>query len=247
VHLRAWAGTGVQRRRGMVAAGIVVWLAIPGSASKEAPIPRGQTSQTGSITGRVKITARVRGAALPANTYPSRTVTVQEPPRTPELRNVVVYLKDVAYRGTPPAMRRQIRQEHESFVPRVVAITRGSTVDFPNGDAYFHNVFSLSSVAPFDLGRYPEGHSRSEHFMKAGLVKVYCHIHSHMSASILVLDHPYFAIPEDDGTFVLTNVPAGDYRLVAWHERVGEQVARVLVEPGQAASVEIALPVADRP
>jgi hypothetical protein len=68
-----------------------------------------------------------------------------------------------------------------------------------------------------------------------------------MSASILVLDHPYFAIPDDDGVFVLPAVPPGDYKLVGWHERVGEQIARVSVLPGQAASVEITLPVVDRP
>src|SRR5207249_3008156 len=121
---------------GVVAAAVLVSLAIIGAGLTEIPIVHGQSLQAGSVTGRVRITARVRGSALSANTYPSRTVTVQAPPRIPELRSVVIYLKDVVYRGTPPAVRRQIRQEHESFVPRVVAITRGSTVDFPNGDAY---------------------------------------------------------------------------------------------------------------
>ena len=81
----------------------------------------------------------------------------------------------------------------------VVAITKGSTIDFPNNDPFFHNVFSLSSVDTFDLGRYKQGESRSTKFEKPGLVKVYCHIHSHMSASILVLDHPYFAMPPATG------------------------------------------------
>jgi len=162
------------------------------------------------------------------------------------LRSVVVYLKDVAYHGTPSPMRRQIRQEHESFVPRVVAITRGSTVDFPNGDPYFHNVFSLSTATSFDLGRFPKGQSRSQQFTKAGLVKVYCHLHSHMSASILVLDHPFFAVPDDAGTFVLGGVPAGDYRIVGWHERVGERIIPVSVVAGQTTSLEIALPIGDK-
>ena len=80
-------------------------------------------------------------------------------------------------------------------MPRVVAITRGSTIDFPNSDPFFHNVFSLSRGANFDLGRYPRGESKSRRFPNAGLVKVYCHIHSHMTASIMVFDHPYFRIP----------------------------------------------------
>ena len=77
-------------------------------------------------------------------------------------------------------------------MPRLVAITRGSTVEFPNADPYFHNVFSLSRGATFDLGRYPRGESRSRAFTKPGLVKVYCHLHSQMSASIMVFDHSHF-------------------------------------------------------
>jgi hypothetical protein len=125
----------------------------------------------------------------------------------------------------------------------VLAIARGTTVDFPNDDPIFHNVFSLSSAATFDLRRYPQGESRSQQFTKAGLVKVYCHIHSHMSATILVLDHPYFTIPQADGTFDLPAVPTGEYTVVAWHERVGERRAAVRVERGKAATVELSLPV----
>ncbi len=90
-----------------------------------------------------------------------------------------------------------------------MAITRGSTVDFPNGDPFFHNVFSLSRAANFNLGRFERGQSRSREFTKAGTVKVYCDIHSHMSATILVFDHPYFTIPELDGSFELPAVPVG--------------------------------------
>jgi hypothetical protein len=142
-------------------------------------------------------------------------------------------------------MRRQIRQQGESFMPRVVAITRGSFVDFPNGDPFFHNVFSLSGASTFDLGRYPAGQSRSRQFTKAGLVKVYCHMHSQMSASILVLDHPHFAMLDDDGAFLLPDVQPGQYTLVAWHERVGEQVVPLTVQPGRATTLEIRLPVVE--
>jgi plastocyanin len=244
VHSRAAIGTGVQPRRGAGIA-LVAALAILRPALPDAPV-RAQTGSTGTIAGRVTITSRIRGSALPAATYPSRSVTLPAPSHVPELRSVVVYLKDVANHGTPPPMRRQIRQEHESFVPRVVAITRGSTVDFPNGDPYFHNVFSLSTATSFDLGRFPKGQSRSQQFTKAGLVKVYCHLHSHMSASILVLDHPFFAVPDDAGTFVLGAVPAGDYRIVGWHERVGERIIPVSVVAGQTTSLEIALPIGDK-
>jgi plastocyanin len=104
-------------------------------------------------------------------------------------------------------------------------------------------VFSLSSAATFDLGRYPSGRSSSWRFTKAGLVKVYCHIHSHMSASILVLDHPYFAIPDIEGNFVLRGVPTGSYTVAGWHERVGERSHTVRVDPGQTVNVDLTLPV----
>jgi plastocyanin len=212
-----------------------------------AGVPLGQSPGTGSIVGHVTLTTRVRGTPLPSSAYPTRSIQPHDVQAAPEIRNVVVYLKGVKYSGALAASRVAIRQEHESFLPRVVAITRGSTVDFPNADPFFHDVFSLSSAASFDLGHYPPGQSRSEKFMKAGLVKVYCHIHSQMSASIVVLDHPYFTIPELDGNFALPNVPSGQYAIVGWHERIGEYTATVDVEAGKAASVNLSLPVEDAP
>jgi plastocyanin len=206
----------------------------------------GQTADTGSVAGHVRLTTRVRGAALPSTAYPTRAVgTHDNQAATDQVKNVVVYLKGVATRGPLPTMRAELRQEHEMFLPHVLAITRGSTVDFPNADPIFHNVFSLSSAATFDLRRYPQGQTRSQQFNKAGVVKVYCHIHSHMSATILVLDHPYFAIPQQDGSYELPNVPAGNYTIVGWHERIGERAAPVRVERGRTATVDLSLPVED--
>src|SRR5262245_30110843 len=93
--------------------------------------PAGQTPETGSISGRVKL-SRVRGAPLPSNVYSPRAVERHDTGPIPELRNVVVYLGNITYRGALPTSRQTIRQERESFVPRVLAITKGSTVDFPN-------------------------------------------------------------------------------------------------------------------
>ena len=126
---------------------------------------------------------------------------------------MIVFIKDAPRAGTMPASRIEMIQQDEAFVPRVLAITRGSTVDFPNADPFFHNVLSLSRAASFDLGRYPRSDRRSRTFTQPGLVKVYCHLHSHMTASIMVFDHQHFTSPAPDGRFVLTDVPAGDYRL----------------------------------
>jgi plastocyanin len=207
--------------------------------------PVGQTPDAGSIVGHITLTTRVRGSALPSTAYPGRTVGRHELPPIPEIRNVVVYLKNVAYRGALPLRKAELRQHQEVFIPHVLAITRGSTVDFPNDDPIFHNVFSLSGAASFNLGRYPQGQSKPWKFTKAGIVKVFCDIHSHMSATILVLDHPYFTIPETDGTFDLPNVPAGEYTIVGWHERVGERSAKVRVERGRPTTVNLSLPVED--
>jgi len=209
--------------------------------------PAGGALDVGSISGHVKLTSRVRGVPLPSNAYQSRAVHRHDAGSTPEIRNVVVFLKDAAYPGALPAGHGVIQQQDEAFTPRVLAVTRGSTVDFPNADPYFHNVFSLSSAAEFNLGRYPQGKSKSRTFTRTGLVKVYCQIHSHMSATIMVLDHPYFTTPALDGSFTLPQVPEGRYTIVGWHERVGEQTSTIQIEAGRTASVELSLPLGDAP
>jgi len=201
--------------------------------------------ETGRITGRVILTAPV-ATPLASAAYATRRVERVSAPATSEINNVVVFVQDAPRTAGVAAMRARIAQEGETFQPRVVAITRGSTVDFPNGDPYFHDVFSLSRAATFDLGSYRRGESRSWQFPRAGIVKVYCHIHSHMSASILVFDHPYFTIPRADGTFSLDDLPTGNYQVSAWHERIGENTQAVRVEAGRASEIEFALPVTER-
>ena len=210
-----------------------------------APSAAAQTPDTGTIAGSVTLTTRVRSGRLPAAVYPSRTVPRHDPPRLSELRNVVVYLEDAAFSGALPITSTEMRQDNETFIPHILPITRGSTVDFSNDDPFFHNVFSLSRAATFDLGRYPKDRTRSATFTRPGLVKVYCRIHSQMSATIVVLDHPFFAVPGDDGRFALRNVPPGQYTLVGWHERVGERTLTVRVEAGATTDVELTLPVED--
>ena len=146
-------------------------------------------------------------------------------------RRSVVYL-DPAPRSALadlPAGRARIDQRGEQFVPRVLAITVGTTVDFPNNDAKFHNVFSLSRTKSFDLGRYPAGQSKSVRFDRAGIVRVFCDIHSHMSASILVFAHPFFAVTDDDGRYAIPSIPAGTYSVMAWSElgRAGPRTVTV--------------------
>lgn len=207
-----------------------------------APLPRlNQTSGRGTIAGTVRLVMPT-AAPIPSGVYPSRRVS-RPLPREAEIANVVVFVKDAPRAAELTTTTTSIVQRDESFVPRTVAITRGSTVEFPNEDPFFHNVFSLSRGATFDLGRYPKGETRGRTFKTAGLVKVYCHIHSHMSASIMVFDHQLFRIPGTDGSFSLGELPAGTYQVSAWHERIGESTQTVRVEPGRVARLEFALPV----
>lgn len=203
--------------------------------------PAARVPTTGRIEGTVTLVSP-GGAPLQSGAYPSRRVTRPAPPPS-ELANVVISIKDAPAPSDPQPARTAIAQRGESFVPRVAAITRGSIVDFPNLDSYFHNVFSLSRGASFDLGRYPKGQSRSRTFTRPGLVKVYCHLHSEMSATIVVFDHPFYTVPSTDGSFVLADVPPGQYRLGAWHERIGENIAAIDVKPGGTARATFILPI----
>ena len=200
--------------------------------------------EPGSVRGRVSIGIPVT-AKRATSTYSRSVPNVALAPES-ELRHVVVYVKD-APRTPAPAMRAEIRQRNENFVPRVVAITVGSIVDFPNDDPIYHNVFSLSRTKTFDLGRFPKGKSRGERFDKPGVVKVFCQIHSHMSATVLVFDHPWFAIPDEQGNFDLSGVPPGMRQITAWHERLGDTTLPLRVEPGRPAMIDFVLPVPAQP
>jgi plastocyanin len=159
---------------------------------------------------------------------------------TTDRRRAVVYV-DPAPRPALeelPAGHARMDQRHEEFIPHVLAVTVGTVVDFPNDDTKFHNVFSLSRVKTFDLGRYPVGHSKSVQFDKPGIVPISCDIHTHMSAYVLVFNHPYFAVADEDGRYAIANVPAGAYTLKVWSE-VGRTDPRTVVVPdGQSVECD---------
>jgi plastocyanin len=161
----------------------------------------------------------------------------------PDRTRSVVYL-ETAPRGAfeqTETGRAVLDQRNETFVPHVLAITTGTTVEFPNSDRIYHNVFSLSKTASFDLGRYAMGHSKAVRFDKAGIVRVFCEIHSHMSAFILVFSHPFFAITDGDGRYRIDNVPPGNYSVIAWNEGASSDPAPVAVPNGGAAELDVTL------
>lgn len=193
-------------------------------------------SSPGAIRGRVHFPATI----APAAPRPGVSELGSGEHPVAERRRSVVYI-DAVPRGAfdeLPVGRVRMDQRNEQFVPRVLAITVGTIVDFPNSDTKFHNVFSFSKTHPFDLGRYRPGRSGSERFDRPGLVRVFCDIHSHMSAYILVFSHPYFAVTDIDGRYAIPNVPPGTYSLVLWSELGTAEPRRVTVAQESAAEVD---------
>lgn len=136
-----------------------------------------------------------------------------------DLSDVVVYLESA--RGKATAGKEVVRMKSKTFLPHVLAVTTGTTVEFPNEDPILHNVFSVSGEG-FDLGLYKRPKTGARTFTQPGVYTVYCNIHPQMSALVLVRDNPFFAKAAKDGSFRISGVPAGDYKVRAFHERAGE-------------------------
>lgn len=143
-------------------------------------------------------------------------------------------------RGSRPAAAPSMASRDKRFEPRVLAVPQGTTVTFPNHDKIFHNVFSLSEAAAFDLGLYRNGASRTTRFEKPGVVRVYCNIHPQMAAYVVVLDGGLYAQTGKDGVALLRSVPAGRQTLKVWEERGGEWSSTVVVPAG--GTVEVTVP-----
>jgi len=197
-------------------------------------------ARPGTIRGRVDL----RRVAAPAERRPGVAEFGTPAARdVPDLLRSVVYLES-APRGafeTSDGGHAVMDQRNESFVPHVLAITTGTTVDFPNSDKFYHNVFSLSKTKTFDLGRYAAGHSRPVRFDRPGIVRVFCDIHSHMNAFILVFSHPFFALTDPEGRYRIDNVPPGTYGVVAWNEGTPSDTKQALVPDGGISELDFTI------
>jgi plastocyanin len=133
--------------------------------------------------------------------------------------STVVWLTPADGEAAPaPPMHAVLQQKNKMFEPHMLVVTKGSTVEFPNRDPWFHNVFSLFNGKRFDLGLYEAGTSRTVHFDRVGISYIFCNIHPEMSAVVVVLPNQYFAIPDKQGEFSISAVPAGRYTLHVWNE-----------------------------
>ncbi len=119
-------------------------------------------------------------------------------------------------------------QKNKSFEPHLLVVRAGSVVEFPNRDPFFHNVFSLFEGKRFDLGLYEAGASKKVRFDRPGISYIFCNIHPEMSAVVVALDTPYYAISSKDGSIVIDNVPAGHYALQVWHEGTSPAALKAL-------------------
>ena len=239
-------------RAAVLLVSLPIILAFAGAASRVHPAETEASvaaAATGSVTGIVQVGPEIerRRVRFPIYADMSRqAANTPEPSLDDELKNVIVHFEDVAWKGQP-GRGREMRQINEAFEPHVLPILVGTTVDFPNADPFFHNVFSLSMASAFDLGHYPKGSSRSVVFDTPGLVKVFCHLHSNMSAVIMVLDNPFFTTPGEDGRYRIEGVPPGSYTVVAWHERARPVRREVTIEAGRTVSLDLRVPIHDGP
>lgn len=217
--------------RPVLIAALVAALATPASA--------------GVIRGTVRVATTIAASSGGGNPYPGRANAMAQAGgfARGQVEDAVVFVEKL-----PPgvdstlaaaASRPRLVQKNQTFTPRVIAVAAGETVEFPNQDPIYHNVFSPSPVRRFDLGKYGRGKSRLVAFPRPGVVNVFCDIHSNMEAYVLVLPHRAFARPGENGRFQLPDLPPGRYVVSAWHPDFREQRREVRIPEEGDASVDL--------
>jgi plastocyanin len=159
---------------------------------------------------------------------------------TPDPPAAVVYLEGAFPAPKTPPPVAQMAQKNIEFVTPLLPVRIGTTVEFPNEDDTYHNIFSYSKPKRFDLGRYRKDEKPvpSQVFDKPGVVMLHCDIHENMRAIILVLETPYFQKTTDAGNYRLTGLPAGRYKLKAWMDSKTTLEHEVDLKPGQKLHVD---------
>lgn len=193
-----------------------------------------------SIAGRSAIVALMLVRTAGAQGSVAGQVSLLERPgeQTEDLADVIVWLEPTGgarVRTSPTTTTIQL--QGRQFSPRVRVVTQASKVEFPNADSFSHNVFSKAPDGAFDTGVYPRGRTKEQTFKEPGIFPIYCNIHPRMTGYVLVLDTPYYAQAGEDGRFAVTGVPAGNYLMHVWHDRVGEIPAKPLTVAITGANV----------
>lgn len=211
--------------------------------------------QAGTISGTVRARGKEGvGTEATGGAYESRKFKFAERVNYAELRDFIVYIdQPSSEKLAPPAQAvqvittRKVSQKGAMFTPHVLPVLVGTTVEWPNNDEIFHNVFSMSDPKPFDLGLYKNPEVKRVTFDKPGRVDVFCSIHAAMNCIVLVLENPHFATADANGHYALAQVPAGVYRLRAWHERLPSQVQEVTVPESGEVKCDFTLGITNLP
>jgi plastocyanin len=212
-----------------------------------AAIPASAGSIEGTIVIKKRLTKPRVTAQVPAYQRGPAVDLIRDEEESPlafERSRVAVYLEGQFSQQAPVApVTLKMEQSNRRFTPELLVIQAGSRVSFPNQDPIFHNVFSLSGPASFDLGNYPMGDSRIVAFPRPGIVYVNCHLHSNMTATIVVTPNRWNAQAGRDGNFELQDIPPGTYTVVAWHKAGGFFRQTVAIEADKPAHIEFLIPV----
>lgn len=202
-------------------------------------------ARAGDIVGVVRaLPPPVAADAANAGAYESRRYKFAEKIDYDRLRDFVVYIDEPLQSVVPESERQQLvktTQKDANFEPHVLPVMVGTSVRWPNEDDIFHNVFSMSDAKEFDLGYYKKEQVPEVRFDRVGRVDVFCAIHTKMHCIILVVPNPFHAVADERGRFALRNVPAGTYKVRAWHERLPSQVREIVVPASGEAKVSFTL------
>ncbi len=170
------------------------------------------------------------------------TITLDGRPTSEVVVSIEGLTKEYLLSHVSKAEPKLMDQREMKFIPKVLAVPVGTPVNFPNNDNTWHNVFSPSEAKKFDLGLYPPGEKRSVTFNMAGVVRILCNVHPNMEGHIVVKEHPYFTVPNLQGSYRIDAVPMGKYRLEVWHPDVGTTVGPFnMVREGEVLSIDVDL------
>jgi len=158
------------------------------------------------------------------------------------LRDTLVYIENVTNSFEPPQEHAVMDQKNMAFIPHILPLLKGTTVDFLNSDMVQHNVYSPDAVTDnVNLGTWLKGDIRPFTFNKLGIASMRCNVHVDMLAYVLVLQNPYFARVNNDGSFSITNLPEGKYTVKLWNERYKAEDRQVEVKANVSATAEFEL------
>ena len=158
-----------------------------------------------------------------------------------EIRNTVVWLENAPASAAWPARAKKVEMDQKAcvYIPRIVVVPAGGTVDFLNSDRLLHNIHAAPKLnAPFNLTQ-PKNRTIPITFAKPEIIRIICDLHPWMVSWVVVAAHPFYAITGADGQFAFDNLPPGQYKLQVWHERLGTVRANVTVDDQQPARVTV--------